>query len=271
MRAEMLDIPKLSKEWLITKLDWSYSLKRKLKFADKIIVVSPNLIDELAPKVENQEKFVFLPNGVDLDLFKPADDKANLRHKLDLPERTPVIGVVGSMLSYHIESPIINAIELLVKQFPELICLFVGGGPAEEQIKKKVAKSKATKNIRIIGRVPVEQSAKYIATLDVALAWSTKESAINGWPMRISAYAACGVPTVAPDWGCYQYCKNKGSLLTASDGTAKAIAETTAKILNNPELACKIGKRARTWAEDELSWKEITEKTEKIIMGIRRG
>jgi len=265
VRAEMLSVPRMSKGRLIAKLDWAYFLERKLELADKVIVVSPNLIEELAPKCGNAEKFVFLPNGVDLNLFTPANDKAALRRELNLPENAMIVGVVGSMLNYHIESPIIRAVEILIERFPDLICLFVGGGPAESRIREKVAASEAAENIRIIGRVPVERSAKYISALDVALAWSTKETAENGWPMRVSAYAACGVPGVAPDWGCYLYCEKKGSLLTATGGNAEAISETVARLLDNPELAGHISRKARNWAENELSWDKITKKTERIM------
>ncbi|HDR90624.1 MAG TPA: hypothetical protein ENN75_00090, partial [candidate division Zixibacteria bacterium] len=91
---------------MIGNIDRYFYLRRRFKIADVIIAVSPGLIDEYAPFAGGREKFSFLPNGVDIDLFAPSAEKEILREELDLSRFKPLLGAVGSILKYHIESPV---------------------------------------------------------------------------------------------------------------------------------------------------------------------
>lgn len=250
---------------LIGDFDWNFFLRRRLKRADKIIAVTPGLVDEYSSLIDDREKFTFLPNGVDINLFAPAMEKHKLREELDLSRFNPLLGAVGSILPYHIESPILTAIEILEKKYPDLGFVFVGGGPGKEALMNKVQNSSFKDKIIFRGPVPIEDSVKYISSLDLALAWSAKSSAIGGWPVRLSAYSACGIPIVGPDWGTYRIFEKAGVLNCAKRGTAENLAKKAKDILENPDIAEEMGLKGRKYAVENLSWESIVNRTEEIL------
>ena len=100
------------------------------------------------------------------------------------------------------------------------------------------------------------------------MAWSTKETAQGTWPVRLSAYSACGIPIVGPDWGTYLVFERAGALKTAEGGDSKAIAKAIEGIFENPELATELSRAGRKYAVEKLSWKSIVNKTEKILFDL---
>jgi glycosyltransferase involved in cell wall biosynthesis len=65
--------------------------------ADRFIGVTPRFADGFAANDLDERRFVFIPNGVDLDRFKPAsvDVRAELKRQLQLPTDEPVVLFVG--------------------------------------------------------------------------------------------------------------------------------------------------------------------------------
>jgi glycosyltransferase involved in cell wall biosynthesis len=70
---------------------WAYTR------ADLFVGVSPRLLEQYAASGLPQEKFHFVPNGVDLDRFRPAEpgERQRLRRALGLPVSEPLILFVG--------------------------------------------------------------------------------------------------------------------------------------------------------------------------------
>jgi len=65
--------------------------------ADAFIGVSPRFVDEFVAHGLDPRRFTFIPNGVDLDRFRPAvaDEKQRLRRELGLRAELPMIVFVG--------------------------------------------------------------------------------------------------------------------------------------------------------------------------------
>ncbi len=251
-------------------LDWRYSLRRRLRLVDGVIAVSPELTELLSRLSGDESKFYFLPNGVDLGLYPNPEetDKRSLRAELGLPLETPLIGNVGSILPYHLESPIVEVVESLSEHREDLKCLIVGGGPAEGAFREKVESSRARDRFILTGRVSQEKSAKYIRALDVAITWSLPKTARFGWPVRLSSFAAAGTPTVAPDWGVYKIFAEHGALLSADGGTAESMTKAVNNLLSDKELSEKLSKDGRDWAKEALGWDAVVSGTEAILEGI---
>jgi len=260
--------PRSLKDRIYTKMDWNLSFPKRLQIADKIISVSPDMGKFIERFFRNKDKLVFLPNGVNIKVFKPVENKQALRTEMKLPTDKNIVGIVGSILSYHINSPLLESMELIAKAVPDCVFLIVGGGPAEEHLAEKISESSIEEKIIRLDRVPIETSAKYIACLDVALTWIPRTVAEGGWPMRMSAYAACGVPAVGPDWGSYNVASRAGGLVESKNGEAKAIADNVISLLKNPDKIKQISIKAREWAEKELAWKVIADKTAEIMQGL---
>ncbi|MCK5833530.1 glycosyltransferase family 4 protein [bacterium] len=247
-------------------LDWYFSLKKRIHISSGVIAVSPELGKTLAGFDPNPNKTHFLPNGVDINLYNHQIKKSILREKLGLPNDGPLIGNVGSILPYHLDSPIIEVVEKLALSFPKIKCLIVGGGSAENQFRKKIESSRVTNKFIVTGRVSQNESVNYIRALDIAVTWSAPLTARLGWPMRLSTYAASAIPIVAPDWGVYNFFAEKGALVPAKNGTAEATVDAIRSLLMNKKYADNVAENGRKLAETELGWDVIVEKTERIML-----
>ncbi len=254
------------KHRLFAEIEWRFYFKKRINKVDKIVAVAPGLIEKFAHIAGGNDKFALHPNGVDTELFSPATDKEILREELGIPPGSPLIGVVGSVLPYHVETPLIEAFELFLDEFPRACLIFVGGGPGLSKLKEHIHNSTARNSITAVGPVDVAQSAKYTASLDLALAWSIRTTAENGWPVRLSAYSACGIPIVGPDWGTYLYFAELGVLKAVDGNSPKAFAEAAGEILKDSELTENMGQKGREHAVQNLSWEIIVQKTENLLL-----
>lgn len=268
LKAEKSVSSEKSRYKLWNSLDLHFSVKKRLKLADRVICVAPGLIEEYAPMTGDREKFVFHPNGVDTEIFCPVENKDVLREKIELSLFKPLLGAVGSILPYHVDSPVIPAMEILAERYPQIGLVFVGGGPGKENLMAVAKASSVRDKIHFRGPVSTEESAKYIAALDVALAWSTEETAVGTWPVRLSAYSSCGIPIVGPNWGTYLTFESAGVLKASAGANPKSIADAVSEIIENPEIYAEMSRAGRKFAVENLSWKSIVDKTEKLLYGV---
>lgn len=250
---------------LWNSLDLYFSVEKRLKLADRIICVAPGLIDEYASITGERGKFALHPNGVNTDIFVPVEEKAVIREELGLSHFKPLLGAVGSILPYHVDSPVIPAMEILAERYPHIGFVFVGGGPGKEKLMAVAQASSAGDKIHFRGPVSAEDSARYMAALDVAVAWSSEETAAGTWPVRLSAYSACGVPVVGPNWGTYRIFERAGALKTVNGADTNSIADAIAEIVENSNLSAEMSRAGRKFAVENLSWKTIVDKTELIL------
>jgi len=250
---------------LAGRLDWGYFLKRRIRMADAVIAVSPYLVDVIKQFDEDGEKFHFLPNGVDISLFDNLPDKSAVREELELPANSPIIGNVGSILPYHLGSPIIDVVGLLADEFPDIACLIVGGGPSESDFRAMVAESPHAGRFIITGEVPNERSVRFIRALDVAVTWTNPRASESCWPVRLSSFACAGTPIVAPDWGVYNIFAERGAVLPAKGGTAQSTAEAIGQLLRDEALRQKISRAGIDLAREEFSWISIVSETNEIL------
>lgn len=174
--------------WQITKIN--------LKHSNKIITVSPTL-------VENLKGFGFsaelITNGVDTDIFKPLDDEA-VRKELNIDSKDFVIGFAGSLERWYNIGEMIKAMPELIKFNPNVKLLIVGGSlftDFEVELKKISSDIGVSDYVMFVGLKPYNELPKYIACMDIcAIPLQPLQWRNIALPNKYFEYTACGKPII---------------------------------------------------------------------------
>lgn len=240
----------------------NWRVKRDIYSRSRLHVASPSgwLLDKaeqsmLGPAMREAR---VIPNGIDLDIFKPGD-KAMARHKLALPENALVVLVAANGLTgneYKDAAMMRTAIEGLGERVTGRPVLCVALGEAREEA--------------VFGRVRVRYVASQpdpgvVATyMQSADAYAHPAKADN-LPTLVIEAMACGTPVVATRVGGIPELIEHGmSGMLAPAGDATLFGGYLALVLNSTDLNGSLSdqgvKRAatqhnlRTQADKYLQW-----------------
>lgn len=188
-------------------------------------------------------KVVKIPNGIDLEKFKPEGEK------MDLRLQKPIILSVGVLVWYKYHERIIKAVE----KTGVGSVLIAGEGPDKEKL-EKFGKELLGNRFKIIN-YRYEDMPKVYRSCDLftLLSWSREAFGI----VYIEALAS-GLGVVAPDDASRKEIIGDGGLLTDVNNPL-AYAETIKKALN-----IDWSKKARAQAE-KFSWEKIAADYEKLM------
>jgi glycosyltransferase involved in cell wall biosynthesis len=241
-----------------------YALPRRMilwaaQRASGLIAVCQALKDALVDLGVDERRVRVLRNGVDLELFKPADRAAaRRRFKLD----GPTLISVGHLIPRKAHDLVIEALPAL----PGTQLLIAGDGPEEAALRSLAARLGVNDRVRFLGRVAHEDLAGLYTAADVLVLASSRE----GWANVLLEAMACATPVVASNvWGTPEVvaAPEAGRLMKqrSPDALAAAVTELLA---DPPDRAA-----TRAYAEG-FSWDATTagqiELFEQIIAKIGR-
>lgn len=226
-----------------------YSLPRRMILwaadrADGIITVCQALKDSLVAVGVDERRVVVLRNGVDLDMFRPADRAAARRgHGLE----GPAIISVGHLIPRKGHDIVIRALA----QLPGLQLLIAGDGPEEATLRSLAASLGLADRIRFLGRVGHDSLAELYTAVDALVLASSRE----GWANVLLEAMACGTPVVASNvWGTPEVVAVPEAGLLMQDRTPDALAAALRRLLADPPDRG----RTRAYAE-QFSWDATTQ------------
>jgi len=139
-------------------------------------------------------------NGVDISKFQPcAKDEA--RAKLGISSTARVMISVGGLVERKGFHRVIPLLPELLKTYPDLVYLIVGGASAEgdnrQELEKMVADLGLGPHVRFLGPKPHEALAEVLSAADVFVLATRAE----GWANVFLEAMACGLPVVTTDVG----------------------------------------------------------------------
>ena len=148
---------------------------------------APLLAAELARR---PEAFAPVPNGVDVDVFRPGAEPA-LRAELGIPASATVGAFLAKLDAAHLTKRLDLALEAAA-QIPDLTLLVIGGGPLLERFRAEAAARGAGDRVVFAGDQRHEEVARHLRACDLLLMPSTLES----FGIAQLEAMACGLPVV---------------------------------------------------------------------------
>ena len=168
--------------------------------ATGIFSVADSLKQHVIGLGANADKIRVVGNGVDINKFYPLD-KAQERRELDIPADAKVLISVGALVERKGFHRVIEVLPELVKQYPQIIYLIVGGdspeGNIRDKLEQQVKELKLENHVRFLGALSSEQLKKPLSAADIFVLSTANE----GWANVFLEAMACALPVVTTDVG----------------------------------------------------------------------
>jgi polysaccharide biosynthesis protein PslH len=227
-----------------------------VRLFDQTTVTSPidrQALSDLASKdVEAASPITVLPNGVDLDYFKPSSRVTRETHSL----------VISGKMSYHANVAMVmhmvnEIMPLIWEHQPETRLTIVGKDPPRE-----IKALDQRPSISVTGTVPDIRSYLQQATLAVApIIYGA------GIQNKVLEAMACATPVVVSPQAAAALSAVPGEDFLVADGAAD-FAETILALMDDQERLQKIGASGRAYVEAFHDWNTIAERLEKLYVSL---
>lgn len=180
-------------------------VKRKLLLetwdrAEHMICVADSLRQLAVSLGADASKFSVVGNGVDTDKFSPIS-QVTAREQLGIPAQTKVLITVGGLVKRKGFHRVIACLPELLKSYPDLVYLVVGGASAEgnneAELKQQVKSLGLEQQVRFLGPLAPAQLSVPLSAADAFVLATANE----GWANVILESMACGTPVIATDVG----------------------------------------------------------------------
>lgn len=222
----------------------------------KFTAVSHQLAAELEERGIDRGRITYIPNGVDIERFKPADDKKRLRQKFNLPENDIIILSLGRVTEQKEPYRLINVFSLIEKEIKDVTLVIAGGGELLPGVKRLVQQRGLSK-VRFLGYVDHEQDAPDLYAGSDYFAIASKYE--GGEPTLTLAEAiASGLPCVASDIPHFRVVKDANCGIIVDYNNVKKAAREIIEYLKGDNSGHS--KNARRYVIDNIDWQIVAQR-----------
>lgn len=206
-------------------------------------------------------------NAVDADIFRPMDREAC---KLALGLKGFVAGYVGRLIE---EKGLMEIVEAAAACPQDVGFVFVGSGPFQPNLEKRVAELGLRERIRFLPPRPMRELPEVINALDVLLLVSRTTATWKEQFGRVIIEAhACGTPVIGSDSGAIPEVIGRGGVVVP-EGNPPALGNEIKRLKDTPQLAAEMGRLGRQQVHEMYTWKRVAERMRDIYekMGENNG
>ena len=247
-----------------------YKIKRRLfgmrrfkvllQKVNAFIVISREIDDELAELNVPFEKRIFIPNGVDTEIFAPpsSGQKIQLREQLSIPFHATVIVYLGRLVAEKRVDHLLRIWPQIKTAFPETLLLIIGTG-SEETLLQGLAGD----GVRFTGQI--RDSVRYLKAADLYVSPSSTE----GLSLSLLEALSCGLPVLATSVGgardVIQHNVN-GYLIPPED--LSSLKNGLLTLLGDEALRTKLGQGGRQRIISDYSLDSVADKLSDLYTGL---
>lgn len=275
--------------WEITRLskypefeqDPMFEVEKRLEAvvaenADHVFTLTQGMVDELESRgVPTQNRITLLPNSCNIERFNLISKDIELAAELNIPLDVPVIGYVGTLVSYEGLDDLAFACSQLKQLGYEFRLLIVGNedatgqskGSIVQQVEKIALDAGFMDWLMMPGRIPFEQVERYYSLIDIA-------------PFPRKAWPVC---EIVPPMKTLEALSMKKAVLVSSNkaltemithdvngrvferGNIEDLVVQLQYLLDHPEKWLGYGEAGRIFVENERTWQRTAEKASLII------
>ena len=190
----------------------------------------------------SKKKTILIPNGFDLDHFKPDEEARNwLRNELSLPSEATLIGLIARFDPMKDQANFLEAASLVFCPEGKVFFVMVGKGiDAANQDLLAVIPEKIKKYVYLLGLR--HDIPRITAGLDIAISSSAYG---EGFPNTIGEAMACGIPCVATDVGDSSFILGPTGIIVPPRDAAALAAGLRTLLASGKTGRQRLGKQAR--------------------------
>jgi len=239
--------------------------RRIPRYVDTISVASDGLWEVCRGYGFPEDRMVKVPVGADLEAFHPDMDGSWVRQSQPLClGDCPIVSYIGQLEGAAYAALFVRACHLLRDRFPDAKWLLVGGGAMLEELEEMALDLDLGGRLIFTDYLPGSRVPSILAATDVTVACFSDEDFVRcKSPLKVAEYLAAGKAIVASEVGEVPWMTG-GQAFLVEPGSAEALAEGIARLLEDPEMRRTLGKGARLRAEEEINWGTSARKLESI-------
>jgi glycosyltransferase involved in cell wall biosynthesis len=199
-----------------------------------------------------------IPYGVDSTRFSPdREARARMRERWAIGESDELVLGVGRLVSKKGFEFLIDAIARLAPGRPRLRLVLAGEGDLRGELERRIAGHGIGDRVVLPGVLLQDDVAAALAAADVVAAPSVKDPSgnVDGLPNVVLEALASGTALVAsPAGGIGAVVRDGETGLLVPEGDPAALAAALDRLLEDRDLAARIGAAGRVWAQSEGTW-----------------
>ena len=208
----------------------------------------------------DEAKIRVVPNGVDPERFKPAEDGDALKRKLGFGGK-PIVLFVGRLIPRKGLQFFVEAAKRVVKERGDALFVIVGDGPLRSNLIAHLVGINISGNFLFLGDVKENILPTLYNCADVFVLPSVQE----GQGIALLEAQASAKPVVAFNVGGVREAVREGqSGLLVERGNSSLLAEAILKLLSDSSLRRKMGASGREFVLANYTWDICAEKMLRI-------
>lgn len=227
---------------------------------DRLICVSAAVRDSFVDSGVPVERTRVVRNGI--QPRPPSPDAAAARQRLGLRGHTKIVLTIGRLIDVKGHHYLLSAVEQVLQQQPDVVFLWVGGGPLEEELLGRVQALGLEEAVRLLGQrndVPDLMAAADLFVLP---------SLVEGLPLVVLEAMAAGLPVIGTRVsgtsevicdGVTGRLVPRGALVEGGD--AAELAAAIVEVLSDPELAARWGAAGRSLVASDFTAERMAGET----------
>jgi L-malate glycosyltransferase len=221
------------------------------KQASALLLTSPAAMNRIPRPSQVQHKVMFVPHGIDTDLFSPARAGKSSEQPLTILFLANLQKRKGIFV-------LLEAFAEVVKTLPNCRLRIVGAGPEATAVAEHVSTLTCSSQIELVGNVSREQVGGFFQECSVYCLPSFGEP----YGASVVEAMSCGAPVVVTAAGGFPYLVPDGGGRFVPPGDASALASALIEILKDEKLQRSMGLVNREYAVASLGWNTAVDRLE---------
>lgn len=212
---------------------------------DRIVAISDAVADNLISQGIHPERIVRIDDGIDASRFTQHESETVIRARYGIDADTPTIGIVGNIKIWKGQHIVVDAVGILIREYPRLRCLVIGSVADTDYHQELLSRAKSagipSSSLIFTGYVP--HPADLMRVMDIVI-----HASVEPEPFGIVLLEAmgCGKPLISTNIGGPREIVVHGETgLLVNPGDHEALARAVSDLLADPVGAKRMGERAR--------------------------
>ena len=211
------------------------------KLRNIICVSQPSKEDVIAEFNVKEERITVIPNGIDIENFKPSSDSKTLDFK--------IVTTASSDIPLKGLRHLILALPRVLRDYPLTRLTVIGKSPKKSKLNKLIDDLNLEDKITFKSGISENEIVDIYHDSDIAVIPSLYE----GFGFGAGEAMACGVPLISTDSGGLKQVIGE-SALKIEPGSVQQIEESIIKLFNEEETRNELSKKGRERMEELFDW-----------------
>lgn len=230
--------------------------------ASRCIVLSSAFRDVLEERYGvSRDRIRIVPGGVDVERFAVDMSPSEARAQLGWPQDRPIVVSVRRLARRMGLENLIEAIDHLQTELPDLLLHVAGSGPLREELESRIEARGLDSHVTLLGFVPEEDLPLVYRAADVSVVPSVR---LEGFGLITLESLAAGTPVlVTPVGGLPETVEGLDERLILPSASTNALARGLRRVLQDPS-PLPSPEACRSYVRENFGWEAIAEQTRRV-------